>query len=100
MFITNRIRRTSNISENDHMVLIPNKLKTSIMVSVFLCCTHTLTFMQTAVTHCTVAVWLSSISRQTEGGEGQRELAQRETGALISDGLTGCMDGAVAQEEK
>lgn len=56
--------------------------------------------MQTAVSSCAVAVWLGSSSRQTEGGEGQHELAQRETGALISDGLTGCVDGAVAQEEE
>ncbi|KAK5856006.1 hypothetical protein PBY51_007633 [Eleginops maclovinus] len=53
-----------------------------------------------------IAPWLwlssssSSSSRQTEGGEGRRELAQRETGALISDGLTGCVDRAVAQEEE
>lgn len=56
--------------------------------------------MQTAASNCTVAEWLGSSSRQTEGGEGQHELAQRETGALISDGLTGCVDGAVAQEEE
>lgn len=62
--------------------------------------TQTFTFMHTAVSRCTVAVWLGSSSRQTEGGEGQHELAQRETGALISDGLTGCVDGAVAQEEE
>ena len=34
------------------------------------------------------------------GGEGRRELARRETGALISDGLTGCVDRAVSQEEE
>lgn len=56
--------------------------------------------MHTAASHCSVAVWLSSSSRQTEGGEGRRKLAQRETGALISDGLTGCVDRAVAQEEE
>lgn len=55
--------------------------------------------MQTTVANCTVAVWLGG-SRQTERGEEQHELAQRETGALISDGLTGCVDRAVAQEEE
>lgn len=56
--------------------------------------------MHTAASHRSEAVWLSSSSRQTEGGEGRRKLAQRETGALISDGLTGCVDRAVAQEEE
>lgn len=68
-------------------------------VAVLLCYTQTFTFMHTAVSHCTVAVWLGSSSRQTEGGEGQHELAQRETGALISNGLTSYVDRAVAQEE-
>lgn len=56
--------------------------------------------MHTAASHRSEAVWLSSSSRQTEGGEGRGKLAQRETGALISDGLTGCVDRAVAQEEE
>lgn len=45
--------------------------------------------------------WLlsSSSSRQTEGGEGLRELAQRETGALIRNRLTGCVERAAVQEE-
>ncbi|KAI9539536.1 hypothetical protein NQZ68_005616 [Dissostichus eleginoides] len=34
------------------------------------------------------------------GGRRTLELARRETGALISDGLTGCVDRAVAQEEE
>lgn len=59
-----------------------------------------LSHMHRAASHCTVAVWLGSSSRRTEGGEGRRELTQRETGVLISDGLTGCVDRAVAQEEE
>lgn len=59
-----------------------------------------LTYMHRAVSHCAAAVWLSSSSRRTEGGEGRRELTQRETGVLISDGLTGCVDRALAQEEE
>lgn len=49
-----------------------------------------------------IILWLlsSSSSRQTEGGEGRNKLAERETGALISDRLTGCVERAVVQEEE
>ncbi|KAK5884698.1 hypothetical protein CesoFtcFv8_018494 [Champsocephalus esox] len=63
-----------------------------------LCCTN---LHMHAHSSLSLHVWLSSSSsRQTEGGEGRRELARREKGALISDGLTGCVDRAVAQEEE
>ncbi|KAM7371674.1 hypothetical protein PAMP_008890 [Pampus punctatissimus] len=65
-----------------------------------ICYTQTFTYKHTAVSQHTVAVRLGSSSRLTEGGEGRRKLAQRETGALISDRLTGCVDKAVAQEEE
>lgn len=41
----------------------------------------------------------SSSSRQTEGGEALRELTRRETGALIRNRLTGCVERAAVQEE-
>lgn len=70
------------------------------MLSYSLLHTNLHIYAHTAVSQRTVAVWLGSSSRRTEGGEGRRKLAQRETGALISDGLTGCVDRAVVQEEE
>lgn len=67
------------------------------------CRREPLTFMHSAVFNGTVAVGSTAATTDKQrGGEGRRGLAQREreTGALISGGLTGCVDRAVAPEEE